>query len=39
MRQHRLRFRDSSRWIAARSMARLAEGVGVVEGLEAGACQ
>jgi hypothetical protein len=39
MRRHRLRFWDSSMWIAARSMVRLVEGVGVREGLEAGACR
>jgi hypothetical protein len=37
MRRHRLCFQDSSQWIAARSTARLAEGTGVGEGLEAGA--
>jgi hypothetical protein len=37
--RHQLRFRDSSWGIAARSMARLVEGVGVGEGLEAGACR
>jgi hypothetical protein len=38
-RRHRLRFWDSSWWIAARSTMRLAEDVGVREGLEAGACR